>query len=74
MSVILAAIFAVDPALFSGVHVPYWAYGAKFFAILFAVRVLSQLTVDAGDRKRMMIFTLLAAAFIILFVVAVVLA
>lgn len=74
MSVILAAIFTVDPALFSGDHVPYWAYGAKFLAILFAVRALSQFTVDPGDRKRMMIFALVAAAFIIIFVVALVLA
>ncbi|WKD58314.1 hypothetical protein CAPI_08940 [Corynebacterium capitovis DSM 44611] len=52
LSVILAANLSVGLALFSGDHVPNWAYGAKFLAILFAVRALNQLAYDRGDTKK----------------------
>ncbi|SDS78095.1 hypothetical protein [Corynebacterium timonense] len=70
LSAILAAIMTVDPALLSDDHVPYWAYGAKFLAILFAVRAISQLAQDPGDKKRMITFALVSAVFILLLVVA----
>lgn len=69
LSAILAAILTVDPALFSDDHVPYWAYGAKFLAILFAVRAISQLAQNPADKKRMMIFALVSAVFVLLLVV-----
>lgn len=70
LSAILAAIMTVDPVLFSDDHVPYWVYGVKFLAILFAVRALTQLAYDRGDKKRMMIFALVSAVFIVVLVVA----
>lgn len=69
MSAIFAAIFTLDPALFSDDHVPYWAYGAKFLAILFAVRAFSELVQNSGNKRRMMIFALVSVVFILVPVV-----
>lgn len=70
LSIVIAAIFTLDPALFSDDHVPYWAYGLKFLALLAAIYTVSHFAAQPKDPKYLLILSLISAALIIACVVA----
>lgn len=70
LSIVIAAIFTLDPALFSDDHVPYWAYGLKFLALLAAIYTVSRFAAQPKDRRNLLILSLISAVLIIACVVA----
>lgn len=70
LSIVIAGIFTLDPALFSNDHVPYWAYGLKFLALLAAIYTVSRFTAQPKDRRNLLTLALISAALIISCVVA----
>lgn len=64
LSILIAAIFTLDPALFSDDHVPYWAYVLKFLALLAAIYTISRFAAGAKDRKHLLVLSLVSAVLI----------
>ena len=71
LSIVIAAIFTLDPALYSDDHVPYWAYGLKFLALLAAIYTVSRFAAQPKNpRNLLMLLSLISAALILACVVA----
>ncbi|WP_235839371.1 hypothetical protein [Corynebacterium urinipleomorphum] len=70
LSILIAAIFTLDPALFSDDHVPYWAYGLKFLALLAAIYTISCFAAGPKDRKHLLVLSAVSAVLIAACVIA----